>query len=181
MVDFRYKVCIFGDSTVGKTTLTTKYITGKFFADTRLTMGINIRVKQFKVEKKTIELQIWDFGGEERFRFMFPYYSNGAFGGIFMYDITNESSLLSIDKWMKDFKPISQFNDDIKREDIPMLIVGGKLDLADERMVSIEDAKKSSKSYDILDIIECSSKTDENVESIFETITKKIMSNFGHN
>ena len=46
-------------------------------------------------------------------------------------------------------------------------MIGGKLDLHDRRSVYSKDAVDLAKRYDLLDYIECSAKTGENVELIF--------------
>ena len=88
-----------------------------------------------------------------------------------MYDITKYSSLGNIEDWLVAFK--ESLSDD-KRE-IPILMVGGKLDLSKERMISRRSAKKVSKKNKLLEYFECSSKTGENVEKIFKFLTRSII------
>ena len=87
MEDFIFKVCIFGDGGVGKTTLIKRYLSGTFDESTRITIGVDFHIKKLEVEGKQITLQLWDFAGEERFRMLLPTYMRGAKGGIFLYDI----------------------------------------------------------------------------------------------
>ena len=174
-LEFIYKICIFGESEVGKTTLTRRYLTGDFELDLKKTMGVEIFVKFLEIENIKIVLQIWDFGGEEMFRFLLPVYARGSSGGIFMYDITNFSSLKRINEWLVIFKEgLSE-----EEKQIPILMVGGKLDLHEDRRVSSEKAVELSKSYNLIGHIECSSKIGENVDLTFETLTKTILKNAG--
>ena len=53
-----------------------------------------------------------------------------------------------------------------RSEVIPIMMVGGKLDLQFKRVVSKEAALEVVKEQDFLDYIECSAKTGENVEAI---------------
>ena len=166
-----YKICIFGDAGVGKTSLTYRYITNRFEQDTKLTLGVDIIAKDVDINDYKIKLQIWDFGGEERFRVFLPVYARGSAGGIFMYDITRKNSMDKINDW------ISIFKRDLSKEEreIPILAVGGKSDLDNERKISLEDAKSLANMYEIYDVIECSAKNGENILEIFESITKEML------
>ncbi len=83
-MDAMFKLCIFGDGGVGKTTLVKRYLTGVFAGDTTMTIGVDFHIKKLNIEGKEVGLQIWDFAGEDRFRFLLPSYVFGTSGGIFM-------------------------------------------------------------------------------------------------
>jgi small GTP-binding protein len=163
MQDALFKVCIFGDGGVGKTSLVKRYLTGLFIGDSSMTLGVDFHMKKFEFHAKRVSLQIWDFAGEDRFRFLLPGYVKGASGGIFMFDITRRSSLRNFSDWLKIFKE----GTDDATFDVPIVMIGGKLDLHDRRSVFSKDAVDLAKKYDLLDYIECSAKTGENVELIF--------------
>jgi len=166
-----FKVCVFGDGGVGKTALVNRYLSGSFSQSTKMTIGVDLSTKRFEMEGIDITLQLWDLGGEERFRFFLPGYARGSFGGIFIYDITRYTSLMNLDEWLNIFKKGAQTED----FSVPILMVGSKLDLEYRRSVFPEDAYKRTQNHDIYDVIECSSKTGYNVEQIFENITEEIM------
>lgn len=170
-----FKVCIFGDGGVGKTTLVNRYLSGRFSETTKMTIGVDLATKHFWKDGVKVTLQLWDLGGEERFRFFLPAYARGSFGGIFIYDITRYNSLINLDEWMNVFKRGAQS----ERYEVPILMVGSKLDLEEKRSVSPEDAYDKSQYHEIYDVIECSSKTGYNVEQIFSNITEEIMDCMG--
>ena len=90
-----------------------------------------------------------------------------------MYDITNYSSIAHIDDWL------TVIRKEIKAEDqFPIIVAGGKADLAEFREVSAEEGIKISKSRGVDGFIECSSKTGENVEKTFEALTGLMINNF---
>ncbi|MFX1317213.1 MAG: Rab family GTPase [Promethearchaeota archaeon] len=170
MYDATYKVVIFGDAGTGKTTLTQRFLTNLFKSDSKMTIGVDFEVKSLEINEKKVKLQIWDFGGEERFRFLLPTYVRGANGALFMYDVTNYSSLAHIDDWLIVVKK------EIRAEDqFPVIVVGGKADLVDDREVSGEEGINISKSRGVDGFIECSSKTGENVEETFIALTQLMM------
>ncbi|MFX0069991.1 MAG: Rab family GTPase [Candidatus Hermodarchaeota archaeon] len=162
--DFLFKVCIFGDGGVGKTSLVRRYLTGIFTGDSSMTLGVDFHMKTLKVQDKRISLQIWDFAGESRFRFLLPGYVTGSSGGIFMFDITRRASLKNFNDWLTIF---TEGTKDSPIGNPPIFMVGGKLDLHDRRSVYSNDAVDLAKKFNILDYIECSAKTGENVELIF--------------
>ena len=170
MYDATFKIVIFGDAGCGKTTLTQRFLTNLFVSDSKMTIGVDFEVKSLNVNKQKVKLQIWDFGGEERFRFLLPTYVRGARGGVFMYDITNYSSIAHIDDWLTVIKK------EIRKEDVfPIIVVGGKADLADNREVPSSEGIKIAKTRGVDGFIECSSKTGENVEDAFEALTSLML------
>ncbi|MFO7795830.1 MAG: Rab family GTPase [Promethearchaeia archaeon] len=174
MFDATFKLVIFGDAGCGKTTLTHRFLTSLFKSDSTMTIGVDFNVKSVDTLGRKVKLQIWDFGGEERFRFLLPTYVRGASGGLFMYDITNFSSLAHIDDWLlvirKEIKPENRF---------PILVVGGKADLEEQKEVNSEEGIKIAKSRGLNGFIECSSKTGENVNKTFEAITQLMIKKSG--
>ncbi len=169
MYDATFKIIIFGDAGCGKTTLAQRFLTNLFKSDSKMTIGIDFEVKSLEVEEKRVKLQIWDFGGEERFRFLLPSYVRGANGGLFMYDVSNYSSIAHIDDWLM------ILNKESPETQFPILVVGGKADLVNDREVSSEEGINIAKSRGVDGFIECSSKTGENVEITFNAITKLML------
>jgi len=175
MEDARFKVCILGDAGVGKTCLVNRYLTGLFTPDPTITLGVDFHVKWIELEGKKIFLQLWDFAGEERFRFILPSYIIGASGCIFMYDITRYSTFRNFDDWF------AVFNEGVKRnnEEMPFIIVGGKSDLESVRTVPKEEVEEAAEKFNILESFECSSKTGQNIHDIFVKITRIMMNKAG--
>jgi GTPase SAR1 family protein len=87
-----------------------------------------------------------------------------------MYDITNYSSLAHVDDWLSVVEEVE--------EEFPIILIGGKSDLVQERRVSKEEGIKIAKSRKLNTLIECSSKTGENIELIFNTIAKLMLNRF---
>jgi small GTP-binding protein len=164
--DALFKICIFGDGGVGKTTLINRYLTGIFETNSEITIGVDFHIKKLEIEGKRVSLQIWDFAGEERFRFLLPSYVLGASGGIFMYDITRYSSLRNFPDWLEVFN--LSYKGPAKQ--IPIIMIGSKLDLAYKRAVSRDEATELAENYNLSGYMECSSKEGKNVDEVFYKI-----------
>ena len=172
--DATYKIVLFGDHSLERTRLTQRFLTNLFKCDSKMTIGVDFEVKSLEVNSRKIKLQIWDFFGEERFRFLLPTYVRGANGGLFIYDATNYSSLAHIDDWLMVIRK------EIRQEDIfPIIVVGIVTELDDERRISAEEAIKIARSRGVDGFIECSPRTGENVEETFEALTRLMLARSG--
>jgi small GTP-binding protein len=169
MYNALFKIIIFGDAGSGKTTLTKRFITGEFISSSQMTIGVDFKIKTIQIDGMEAKLQIWDFGGEERFRFILPTYVRGAHGGIFLYDITNYSSISHIDDWLTVIRE--------SYEKFPIMLIGAKADLEHDRQISISEAEEIAKTRGLNSVLECSSKTGKNVEKVFFMLTKLMLKN----
>ena len=170
MYNATFKIIIFGDANVGKESITSKFLTNLFVSDQTMTIGVDFETKSLSVDGQKVKLQVWIFGGEERFRFLLPTYVKQARGGIFVYDITNYSSIAHIDDWLNIIRK------EIRAEDIfPIIVVGNKADLVEEREVSSAEGISIAKSRNVNGFIEISTKTGENVEKTFKALTRLML------
>ncbi len=172
MSDLRYKLCILGDAGVGKTTLTHRYMEGLFEEKYALTIGMEFYLKKLEVDGQKVTLQIWDFAGEEKFRFLLPGAINGASGTLFLFDITRYKTFGNLKNWLAVF---NETNRNFGQE-VQTILLGSKLDLEQARTVSVPEAKSFAKDHNFSEYIECSSKTGENVELTFEKIAQLMLS-----
>lgn len=169
----QFKLPIIGDAGVGKTTLTHRYLHGLFKQSYHGTIGVDFFLKKLELNGKNISLQIWDFAGEEKFRFLLPGIINGANGTIFMFDITRYVTFENLSNWLSVFKTANENHN----QTVPALLVGSKTDLEGIRTVPSKEAKSFAQDNNLSGYIECSSKNGENVEELFRKITKIMMEN----
>ena len=165
--DFIFKVVILGDSGVGKTGITNRYLNETFIENTKTTVGVEFGAKKLDIDGKVVKIQIWDTAGQERYRSVTSAYYKGAKGVFLVYDITQLSSFHSIDKWIHEVKVAAG-------NDVLVFLIGNKLDLSEKREVSYEIAKSKAEELGIT-YCETSAKTSENINKIFEDISKVIV------
>ena len=164
---FILKILTAGEGGVGKTTLLHRYVEGKFSAETRMTIGVEFFLKETEIDGKQCTLQLWDFGGQERFRFLLESYVLGAKGALLMFDLTRMMTLENLEQWLN----IVRKGD----PNLPVLFLGTKLDLADEIQVDDDYARSFLQEYNLIDFLKISSKTGENVMDAFNILTQKIL------
>jgi small GTP-binding protein len=167
MKKFILKILTAGEGGVGKTTLLHRYVEGQFSAETKMTIGVEFFLKEVIFDGKQCTLQLWDFGGQERFRFLLESYVLGAKGALLMFDLTRPITLDNLEQWVN----IVRKGD----PDIPVLFIGTKTDLVEDIMVDDDYAQQFQEAFDLFDYMKISSKTGENVSLAFETLTKRIL------
>ncbi len=163
--DYTFKFLLLGDASVGKTSFTKRYCYNIFNPSERLTIGVDFHVKTIDLRGKKIKLQIWDIGGEARFRFLLPTYCLGANGAFLLYDISRSSTLENIQEWISIVRQ--------KAGPIPIMLLGSKTDLApSQRKITSEFGLQIAQKNDIAAFAEISSKNNVNIDETFDTLTK---------
>lgn len=162
------KTLIAGDASVGKTTLVHRFIKGEFIDTTTMTIGVEFFLKEIDLNQNlTCHLQIFDIGGQERFRYMVKEYIPGARGALLLFDTTNWTSFVNIDKWTQLLR--------IYDKDLPIVLVATKYDLKEFSMVADYYGDLKKKKLNMIDYVKTSSKTGLNVSKVFEILSKRLV------
>ncbi|KAG6693467.1 hypothetical protein I3842_09G002600 [Carya illinoinensis] len=166
--DLSFKILLIGDSGVGKSSILVSFISNTV-ENLSPTIGVDFKIKLLTVGGKKLKLTIWDTAGQERFRTLTSSYFRGAQGIILVYDVTRRDTFTNLsDVWAKEVELYSTNQDCVK------MLVGNKVDIASERVVTREEGIALAKELGCL-FIECSARTRENVEQCFEELALKIM------
>ncbi|MFX1339416.1 MAG: Rab family GTPase, partial [Promethearchaeota archaeon] len=167
---FRFKFIIVGDYEVGKTSIVRRFVDNKYSKDYRATLGLNILTHSFDFMGNEISITLWDVGAQEFFkRFRRTYYT-GAQAVFIVFDLTNRFSYENIQKWHK------ELIDYIDKMDLPIVVVGNKSDLKEERIIDYQEgvagaSELSKKGTSKISYIETSALTGENVNDAFNLIS----------
>ena len=116
-----------------------------------------------------VKLQLYDTPGNNQYHLILKDDYKDSNGIILIYDVTNKNSFNNLENWIKEIKNICSRN-------TPIFIVGNKIDDDKNRIITLEEGKNVAKEYDLL-FSECSAKTGENIDFIFEELGKNILKN----
>ncbi|ELR14219.1 GTPbinding protein [Acanthamoeba castellanii str. Neff] len=158
----KYKLVFLGDQSVGKTSIITRFMYDTFDNTYQATIGIDFLSKTMYLEDRTIRLQLWDTAGQERFRSLIPSYIRDSSVAIVVYDITNRTTFLDTARWVEDIRAE-------RGNDVILMLVGNKTDLADKRCVSAEEGESKAKEFGAM-FIETSAKAGYNVKPLFRQV-----------
>ena len=132
--DLVFKIVLVGDSGVGKTNLLTRFSKNEFNLESRATIGVEFATKTIQTESgHVIKAQIWDTAGQDRYRAIASSYYKGAVGALLCYDITKTQSFVNCEKWLSELRQHG-------KENMTLMLIGNKTDLAKMREVKTEDA-----------------------------------------
>jgi Ras-related protein Rab-11A len=167
IADLTFKVIIGGQGGVGKTTLLHKYVENIFIEDTKMTIGVEILNKEVVAyDGRVCALQLWDFGGQDRFRFFQDGFVLGAAGAFIMFDLTKLMTFNRLKEWVEM----------VRKHDpsLPIVLLGSKYDL---NYPSVEDkyVLDFMTENDITKYLKVSSKTGLNVEEAFQFLIQDII------
>ena len=167
-----FKVILIGSGAVGKTSLLHRFVENKFTFRYKLTIGADFLSKIIEGYPKpdtTCKLQIWDIGGQDRYKFLRANFFYGANGALMVFDISRWHTFKELDDWLSDLREFAG-------KDIPFILIGNKLDLIEDisgeyDKESAEDLAKRENSV----FISTSAKSGENVEGAFLNLTHKMI------
>ena len=168
-----YKIIIIGDTSVGKSNILSRYVKNEFSENQKSTVGVELGIKFLKTQGINTKIQIWDTAGQERYRSITSSYYKGSHGCFIVYDITNESSFESVERWYEHVQKETS-------KDISIILVGNKCDLENERKVSKEKGEEKAKNLKCA-FFETSALSNINIDKIFEALSNNIYEKTGGN
>ena len=162
-----FKILTVGDGSVGKTTLLQRYVEGLFKGSQDMTIGVNFYLKRLQYRDFDIALQLWDFGGQNRFRFLLKKYVKGASGALLLFDLSNPVSIESADDWIKLVR--------MHNANLPIILVGTKYDLVNPKAIDDNLSNFLVAEYNLIANVKTSSKTGRNIEGVFDLLIRDLL------
>lgn len=136
----------------------------------RSTIGVSFQKEIVKIRGNRITLLIWALGDQELFKDLQKFYFESTKGALIIYDITNSSSLNKIPEWRE---MIAEHCGEI-----PIVLIGNKLDLEEQRVISKEMGYEVRKKNNLSSFMEISAETGENIKKMFELIGELILNDY---
>jgi len=164
-----FRIVIIGSGGVGKSALTLQLVANQFVLDYDPTIEDAYR-KQIEVDGEIVMLDLLDSAGQEDYSGMRDQYMRTGQGFLIVYSITSRAS----------FTNAGQLRQHVSRvkdcDELPVVFVGNKTDLEDERVVSKEEGQKLAEQYHS-PFFETSAKDRVNLESCFQELVREIKKN----
>jgi len=163
-----FKVLLIGEGAVGKTSLLKRATQNTFDENMKLTVGVDFAVRDISQSSWEATLQIWDLGGQIRFRELAVYYFKGARLAIAVFDVSSRHTLDRLQDWVTNLHN--------SEGPVPLVVVANKIDLRGQLSEASSfvppDEGRAFAAKHHAPYIEASAKTSQGVDDIFQEITK---------
>ncbi|XP_025028800.1 EF-hand calcium-binding domain-containing protein 4B isoform X6 [Python bivittatus] len=152
-----FKIVLVGNSNVGKTSFLKQLCEDRFSPGTAATVGVDYCMKTMTLDGSQVVLQLWDTAGQERYRSITKQFFRKADGVVVMYDVTARDTFVAVKQWLGSIEEATG-------ENIPVLLLGNKIDKEKEREVPNGLGEHLAKDYSLI-FYECSALTGENTKA----------------
>jgi len=163
-----YNIVVLGAGGVGKSCLTAQFVQNVWIESYDPTIEDSYR-KVVEVDGKSCVLEILDTAGTEQFTSMREIYLKTGQGFLLVYSITNLNSM----------NELTAIRDAILRikevDEVPLVIVGNKVDLESDRQVSRNRANHMSRRWGGVPLFEASARRRQNVDEAFLDLTRQMI------
>ena len=118
----QFKVPFVGDSSVGKTSIVSRYNDGNFSGQMPSTVGVsNVQIK-VKIDGQEVDMAVWDTAGQEKFLSLVPLYTRHSDLLIIVFDMSVRETFDGVETWLK------RARDELDLR-CPIIICANKIDL----------------------------------------------------
>jgi len=161
------KLVVMGSGGVGKSAITVQFIQSIFIKKYDPTIEESY-VKQVEVDSKQYMLEILDTAGTEQFTAMRDLYMKNGQGFALVYSIVADATFHDLNAIRRQIVKVKD------TEDVPMVLVGNKCDLADKRVITKEQGDSLAKQFNS-HFYETSAKTRVNIDNIFHDLVRQVV------
>ena len=159
--DMIFKIIVIGDSFVGKSCITTRATKDIYENYYTTAVGFEFFTLQYRINSQNIKLQIWDTCGQEEYRSLIQNFYRNSSLAILVYSINSRNSFDNLGVWLNEIR--TKGNPDVK-----IFLVGNKIDLENERVISTTEGQQFYESQKLNLFIETSAKNGNNIQELFQ-------------
>lgn len=169
------KICIVGESGVGKNSLIRRFVDRKFSNEYLATLGVTISRKTVELpdsksqNKLNLQLMLWDVTGEAKFQAIAPHYLRGSSGALVVADASRQDTIERLPAHIQLFLSVNPKSVIFVALNKCDLILPTKL----ENLIPRQALKQVSGFYPT------SAKTGTYVDEIFQQLAYKILESGG--
>ena len=166
--DEALKIVLVGESSVGKTSILTKFIENTFQDSIESTVGGTFNSKVIRCEDidKSLKLDIWDTAGQERYRSVTKMFYKDADVALLVYDITSKKSFEELQNYW-----VNQVLETSMKKTL-LCIIANKSDLINLEQVDEGEARNYAETINALFFV-VSAKDSTSINEMFKEIAKK--------
>lgn len=167
----KYRICVLGDERSGKSAMCIRFVKDEFsleYVNTKTEEYYRKENWEYRGEK--INVEILDTGSivNEDFEKNLGQWNEWATGFILVYNITSRTSFELIPKLFTTLIKVRQYRM------TPVLLVGTKADLLEERKVTKEEGQNLAQRYRC-DFVETSARTRDGIQSAFSSMANAVV------
>jgi len=170
MIALSKKICLLGDSAVGKTSLVRRFAHNRF--DNQYVSPIGVRVSNKVVvipagnEFVELTILLWDLAGSQEFDSMRLSYLRGATGAVAVCDLTRPETLDSLPIYANELR--------LSNPEAHLIVAANKADLRDNWQLTEERVRTLAVALGVPCFF-TSAKTDECVDEVFRQLGRMLV------
>ncbi|EKM57898.1 uncharacterized protein PHACADRAFT_251819 [Phanerochaete carnosa HHB-10118-sp] len=166
-----YDIVVLGSGGVGKSALTVRFVNDSFLEHYNPTIEEQY-CREIVVDGENIALEILDTAGAEQFQALNEVYITSGHGFLLVFSLTHDASLHELENIRQQILHIKS-----GEHGIPIILVGTKADLYNEREVTRQAVHELASSWKI-PFYETSAKKNWNIQEVFQDLTKRMRARY---
>lgn len=171
-VDYDLHFILIGDQAVGKTSILHQFLYQRFtIRGEPATLACTPYRTTVEKEgtRKTVQLNISDTAGQERFRAIDPRYYRKAHGVLLVYDVTRRETFQEerISMWLRDIQEFC-------KENALIILIGNKSDMVQQREVTQREGMDYANNNNINMFMETSATSFDDVQKAFKSLVEGV-------
>jgi len=161
--DFRFKVCIIGGETSGKTSILNQYVFNEYTHPQSMSVGVEFFSKDLITDDFNVHLVFFD-PGKQDFSSLRTTYFKGTSGVIIVFDVTERTSFEAVEPMLEPLRNKFVGN-------VPIILMGNKFDLVDQRKITFNEASQFAVEHKLI-YFETSAKSGYGINEAMNYLTR---------